>query len=208
MSEPSYPLTLPTSPAFTTSTWNLVRAVALTSSPFTLEQQVHEYQNAALWQTILTLPPMKRATAVNWQVFFTQLHGVKGTFLLPNPDAKSALGNETASPTVNGSHSIGAYDIALKGCSNSITVFAKGDFIQFNTGASAKLHIVVADCTSNASGNATVQIEPPLKAALANDNTITYSSPSAVMRMDDNVLGWDANKVSLYGISFSCTEAI
>ena len=68
--------------------------------------------------------------------------------------------------------------------------------------------MVVADITSNASGNATLQIEPALKSALSDDATITYSSPKAVMRMDNNDLGWSADEISVYGISFSCTESI
>jgi len=68
--------------------------------------------------------------------------------------------------------------------------------------------MIVADITSDASGNATLQIEPSLKTALTDDDVITYSNTKAVMRMDANELGWNANNVSLYGISFSCTESL
>ncbi len=68
--------------------------------------------------------------------------------------------------------------------------------------------MVTADCTSNGTGQATVEIEPPLKSALANDSSINYTNTQAIIRMDSNELTWNADKVSLYGISFSCSEAL
>jgi hypothetical protein len=68
--------------------------------------------------------------------------------------------------------------------------------------------MIVSDVTSDASGNASLPIEPPLKTALSDDDVITYSDTKAVMRMDSNDLGWKANKNSLYSLSFSCTEAL
>jgi hypothetical protein len=208
MSAPSYPLSIPSSPSnFKTSEWRIVRSVAVSTSPFTFKQQSANF-DGAVWTTTVTLPPMKREDAVNWQVFFMQLNGRHGTFLLGDPDARTLRGAETVSPTVSGAHSVGAYDIAIKGATNSITVFKKGDYIQFGSGATSKLHMVVADVTSSGSGTGTVQIEPKLKTALSDDDTITYASPKAVMRMDSNELSWTADELSVYGITFSCTEAI
>ena len=208
MALPTYPLSIPSSPSnFRTSDWRIVRSVAVNVSPFTMAQQSGDF-GGSVWQTTVTLPPMKRDEADEWQVFFMQLHGRYGTFLLGDPDAKTIQGAEDSSPTVNGAHSVGAYDIAIQAAKVSSTVFKKGDYVQFGTGATSKLHMVVADITSNASGNATLQIEPALKSALSDDATITYSSPKAVMRMDNNDLGWSADEISVYGISFSCTESI
>ena len=208
MALPTYPLSIPSSPSnIRTSDWRCVRSVAVNVSPFTMAQQSGDF-GGSVWQTTVTLPPMKRDEADEWQVFFMQLHGRYGTFLLGDPDAKTIQGAEDSSPTVNGAHSVGAYDIAIQGAKVSSTVFKKGDYVQFGTGATSKLHMVVADITSNASGNATLQIEPALKSALSDDATITYSSPKAVMRMDNNDLGWSADEISVYGISFSCTESI
>ena len=208
MALPTCPLSIPSSASnFRTSDWRIVRSVAVNVSPFTMAQQSGDF-GGSVWQTTVTLPPMKRDEADEWQVFFMQLHGRYGTFLLGDPDAKTIQGAEDSSPTVNGAHSVGAYDIAIQGAKVSSTVFKKGDYVQFGTGATSKLHMVVADITSNASGNATLQIEPALKSALSDDATITYSSPKAVMRMDNNDLGWSADEISVYGISFSCTESI
>ena len=208
MAEPSYPLSLPTSPSnFVTSEWRIIRTVAYTESPFTYGQQVAKYQGS-VWQTTVTLPPMNRADAGAWQSFFMQLNGRFGTFLLGDPDAKTIQGGATTVISVNGDHSVGAYDVVVDGANTSTVIFKKGDYVQFGSGASSKLHMIVADITSDASGNATLQIEPSLKTALTDDDVITYSNTKAVMRMDANELGWNANNVSLYGISFSCTESL
>ena len=208
MAEPSYPLTLPTSPSnFVTSEWRIIRTVAYTESPFTYGQQVAKYQGS-VWQTTVTLPPMNRADAGAWQSFFMQLNGRFGTFLLGDPDAKTIQGGATTVISVNGDHSIGAYDVIIDGADASTVIFKKGDYVQFGSGASSKLHMIVADITSDSSGNATLQIEPSLKTALTDDDVVTYSNTKAVMRMDSNELGWNANNVSLYGISFSCTESL
>ena len=208
MAEPSYPLTLPTSPSnFVTSEWRIIRTVAYSESPFTYGQQVAKYQGS-VWQTTVTLPPMNRADAGAWQSFFMQLNGRFGTFLLGDPDAKTIQGGATTVISVNGDHSVGAYDVVVDGADTSTVIFKKGDYVQFGSGASSKLHMIVADITSDGSGNATLQIEPSLKTALTDDDVVTYSNTKAVMRMDANDLGWNANNVSLYGISFSCTESL
>ena len=208
MAEASYPLTMPTSPSnFVTSEWRIIRTVAVSQSPFTYAQQVAKY-TGSVWQTTVTLPPMNRADAGAWQSFLMQLNGRFGTFLLGDPDGKTIQGSATTVISVNGDHSIGAFDVVVDGCTASSTEFKKGDYVQFGSGASSKLHMIVADITSDASGNATLQIEPSLKTALSDDDAVTYSNTKAVMRMDANDLGWNANKVSLYGISFSCTESL
>ena len=208
MAEASYPLTMPTSPSnFVTSEWRIIRTVAVSQSPFTYAQQVAKY-TGSVWQTTVTLPPMKREDAGAWQSFLMQLNGRFGTFLLGDPDGKTIQGSASTVISVNGDHSIGAFDVVVDGCTASSTEFKKGDYVQFGSGASSKLHMIVADITSDGSGNATLQIEPPLKTALSDDDVVTYSDTKAIMRMDANDLGWNANNVSLYGISFSCTESL
>lgn len=209
MSLPVYPLTMPTSPSnFTTSEWRINRSVAFSESPFTYSQQVSEFQGAK-WSTVVTLPPMKREDAGAWQSFFMQLHGRKGTFLLGDPDAKSIKGTATGTMKVKDDHSVGAYDITVDGLNASQSkAFKKGDYVQFGSGATSKLHMIVDDISTDGSGNATLQIEPSLKTALANNDVVTYANTKMVARMDSSDLGWQSNVNSLYQFSFSCSEAL
>ena len=208
MTVPSYPLSMPTSPSnFKTSEWRIVRNVAVSISPFNSVSESADF-GGAVWTTTVTLPPMLRETATAWQVFFMQLHGRHGTFLLGDPDAKTIRGGLNSTINVNGAHSVGAYSIAIENATASTLILKVGDYIQFGSGASQKLHMVTADCTSNGTGQATVEIEPPLKSALSDDSAIVYSNTKAVMRMDSNELSWSADQISVYGISFSCSEVI
>tara|TARA_Y100000004_G_C8930628_1_gene419753 strand:+ start:365 stop:988 length:624 start_codon:yes stop_codon:yes gene_type:complete len=207
MSAPVYPLTMPTSPNFVRSEWSIERTVARTTSPFTYAQSVHEYEGA-VWTATVTLPPMFREQAVEWQTFFMQLHGTKGTFLMGDPDAGSPRGTINNTIAVNGAHSIGAYDITIDGADTGETIFEKGDYVQFNSGATSQLHMIVEDIASDGSGNATLKVEPTLKVALSNDATISYTNPKGVFRMTSNELGWSADRISTYGISFSCIQAL
>lgn len=208
MSAPTYPLTMPTSPAFTDTKFSLQRQVGINSSPFTGNQQVYEH-SMALWKAVVTLPPMKRDQAGQWHSFFMKLHGIRGTFLLGDQDGKNPLGaiSTSATVTINTGQSIGDYQVALTGVGASVSnVFKEGDYIQIGTGANAKLHMIVANANSDGSGNVTVNVEPSLKVAHTQGTSVVITNTKGLFRMDNNELGWSANRVSVYGLSFSCTE--
>jgi len=208
MAAPSYPLNHPTDVGFTATRFAMSRSVAVSESPFTGTQQVHEHDKA-LWIATVSLPPMKRATAAKWLAFFMKLHGRKGTFLLGDADCKTAQGAITGSVTLNTAIAIGDYDIELSTSLNSTSnVFKAGDYIQIDTGSASKLHMIVEDASTNGSGVATVTIEPPIKTAASSGTTVTYSDAKGLFRMDTNELGWDADYLSKFGITFSCTEAL
>ena len=204
---PSYPLTVPTSPGFVSSSLQLVRSTAITTSTFTFQSQVQHFEGE-VWTSEFKLPPMKRITAVSWQTFITQLRGRRGTFRLGDPDNTSLLGAATGTISVNGASQTGN-QVALDGFANSTTnVLKQGDYIQINS----YMYLVVANASSNGSGEADVKIEPALRGSIEtiNDNTVITYGPTAktIWRLDDNNLGWDTDKVSNYGFAFSCTEAL
>ena len=208
MAAPTYPLTLPTAPAFTTARWSLKRATAMSESPFTGQQQVFDY-GYALWTATLTLPPMMREQAANWEAFMMKLHGRKGTFLLGDPDAKTIQGGANTSATLNGAISVGDFTISINtNNANMTNVFKAGDYIQIGTAGAAKLYMIVDNATSNSSGIASVNIEPAIKVAASDAAAVDYTAAQGVFRMDSADLGWDTNEVSRYGITFSCTEAL
>ena len=193
---------MPTSPAFNTSDWGIRRAVAVSESPFTGATQVQKYAKAQ-WYATLSLPPMKRSQAVEWQSFFMQLEGKANTFLLGDPDAKTVMGgNAPTSISVTSSAAIGATSVTLTiGSGKKLN---KGSYLQFGTGSSSRLHMVVDDNT----GNGAVTIQPALKDAITTGTTVTFASARGLFRMDTNELTWSANELSNYGITFSCSEAL
>ena len=203
---PTYPLTLPTATGIRTQNFTLTRAVAVTTSPFTFQTQVHQHQGE-FWQTVISLPPMLRANANLWLSFLLQLRGRRGTFKIGDQDAKSITGAATGTIRVNGASQTGN-QVALDGFANSTSnVFKAGDYIQIGS----YLYMVIENVTSNGSGEANVKIEPALRQGIetiADDATVIYSNTTTLMRLDSNETGWNTDEVSKYGISFSASEAL
>ena len=192
-------ITMPTSPNFSQSRWSIRRAVASAKSPFTGHEQVYAY-DIACWQATLSLPAMKRSQAGAWQSFFLKLKGRANTFLIGDPDGASQEGTATTC-TLTSAASIGESTISAT-INGSIKA---GDYIQFGSSSTSQLHMVVADASQGT--GVTLTIEPELKVAVST-GAATIVDAKCVMRMDSNDLGWDADHVSKYGFSFSCTEAI
>ena len=203
---PSYPLTLPTVTGIKTQNWSMERVVAVTESPFTNQEQVYEHEGAQ-WRATFTLPPMKKESAAVWLAFLMSLRGRRGTFKIGDQDRKTIQGVATGTILVNGDAQTGNA-INLDGFANSTNnVFKAGDYIQINS----YLYMVSADVNSDASGEATVYVEPSLRTgieAINDDTTVVYSNTTTLMRLDSNEFNWDTDHVSKYGISFSCSEAL
>ena len=208
MAAPTYPLSVPTSPYYSKSSWALQRKTAISVSPFSGAQQVFEY-DYALWTVSLTLPPMKRSDAANWQSFILKLHGRKGTFLLGDPDARTPRGTISGSVTLGANIAVGDFTISISTSQNSLAnAFRAGDYIQLGSAGTSKLHMIVDDVNTDSSGDANINIEPAIKTAVTSGNTVVYNNPKGLFRMQNPQIDWDADEVSNYGISFSAVEAL
>ena len=85
---------------------------------------------------------------------------------------EDARGSETGSVLVNGNQSAGDTTIAMDGfAGDGAGRFKAGDLIKF--ASHTKVYMVVSDVTSS-SNAATVTIEPPLVADIADDSGVTY----------------------------------
>ncbi len=119
----------------------------------------------------------------------------------PTPPAPAAA-------LVNGADQTGA-TLAVDGLQPSkADVFKAGDYFQIGTGSSSRLHMVTADADSNASGEATLDIWPPLRSSPADNAAVTVSSPKGVFRLTENVTGWDIDAARTYGITLKAIEVI
>lgn len=203
----SYPLSLPSAPGFRHSRFEAANAVAISASPFTFSQQVYVHQGAQ-WLATLTLPPMKRTLAADWQAFLVSLRGRMGTFLLGDPDAKAPRGVATGSPVVVGGMQTGV-ELETGGWTAGVAGILKaGDYIQLGSGSTARLHMVLADVASDGSGLATLDIWPPLRESPANASSVVLNNTVGNFRLMTSEVGWDANEISVYGLSFAAIEAL
>jgi len=203
---PSYPLTLPTATGIQTQRFALTRIVGVSQSPFTRQEQVIQHQGE-YWSATVQLPPMLKDNASQWLSFLLKLRGRRGTFKLGDQDRKTIQGNTTGTVLVNGASQTGN-QIDVDGLGASVTdAFKAGDYIQINS----YLYMITDDVNSNASGEATLNIEPSLRSGLetiADNDTVIYTNTTTIMRLDSNEVAWDTDQVSKYGISFACSEAL
>lgn len=87
----SFPLALPTSIGIANITLSANNAVAISQSPFTFQQQIVQHPGQR-WTASVSIPPVRRDLAEPWNAFLLALNGPVGTFLLGDPNAKSARG--------------------------------------------------------------------------------------------------------------------
>tara|TARA_R110002012_G_scaffold190450_1_gene358019 strand:- start:3996 stop:4844 length:849 start_codon:yes stop_codon:yes gene_type:complete len=83
---------MPSTPNFVRSEFSLYRAIGQTASPFTGKQKTQEF-DAVFWQAQVSLPPLNRTQAVEWQSFLMQLKGSTNHFKFADPDALTNTGS-------------------------------------------------------------------------------------------------------------------
>ena len=88
-------VTMPTTPNFIRSNFVLRRAVGSIASPYTGKVRTQEY-DGVFWEASVTLPPMRRDVAKNWQSFLLELNGPVNHFKFADPDALTNQGTYDA----------------------------------------------------------------------------------------------------------------
>lgn len=202
----SFPVSLPATLSPVSITLRARSAIGQSISPFSLSQQVYEHQGE-LWASDVALPPMVRADAEAWIAFLLSLRGVYGTFFMGDPAGTSPRGTWAGSPAVNGAHAARVRTVAVDGFSVGATGKA-GDWMQFGTGSSSRLHKVLQDFTANGSGQANIEIWPGLRDALLDNATFVTTSAKGLFRLASNERSWEVGRALTYGVQFSCVEAL
>jgi hypothetical protein len=169
----------------------LNRTVAVAESPFTYDQQVHDF-GGARWEAEITLPPLSDAQARSVEAFIIGLKGRSGTFTMGHP-----LHNSTANSTVT-SAAIRAESFTTTAGSGAVTAgtyFQIGDY----------LYVATAD---KASGANTLSFQPPLRAAIGTSTALDFTLPKSLWRLASNDVGWSTDAASMHGFAFACVEAL
>lgn len=203
----SYPLTLPTHTGIAQIELRATNAVTYSRSPFSFAGQAFAY-SGQMWQADVTLPPMLRADAEQWVAWLVSLRGQLGTFLLGDPLGATPRGVATGTPLIKGGSQTGG-TILIDGATTSVTGWIKaGDYVQIGSGLTARLHKVLVDANSDASGNVTLELWPHVRTAPADNAAVTVSNAKGLFRLSSNEQAWSINEASIYGISFGAMEAI
>ena len=113
----------------------------------------------------------------------------------------------------------GATGLSLLASTNGASgTIKKGDYLQIQsaantTGTPSQIVMVTEDATATSAGSSAkdfygVAIQPKLRSDLANSNYAVFTNPKGTFRLISNEVSWSADRISNYGISFSCIEVI
>ena len=192
----------PTSPGIKRMTMQMRVSAGQTRSPFTFQRQVQMNQGQ-MWMASFDLPPMERDEAEEWLAFLTKLNGRAGTFLLGDPDAVTPRGAALGTPQVKGADQTGS-TLVTDGWDADVTgVLKAGDYIQVGE----RLHKLLDDADSDATGEATLSIWPRLRESPADNAIVTINGAKGRFCLAGNVNGWSTDDLMMYGLSFSAEEA-
>lgn len=203
----TYPLDFPTTFGVSDAVVDLVRAVAVSESPFTFAQQVQEHQGEA-WEIQASLNLLNREQAEEYNAFITKLHGRLGTFTMAIPGSETPRGVATGTPVVKGADQTGNTLITDGWTPDTTNILRAGDYIQIGTGSSTKLHRVLDDVNSDGSGNATLCIAPKIKTAYSDNATIIVSSAKGLFRLKSNSNPVTISSPNRHTISFAAREVL
>ena len=128
----------------------------------------------------------------------------------------SVLTNVSSTPGCKVQQNVkGATGLSLDTTSSFTGTIKKGDYLGITAGTATtanpvQLVMVVEDATlTDASPDRySVQIEPKLRSDLADNKFVIFQNPKGLFRLQANTVDWDADRASLYGISFSCIEVV
>jgi hypothetical protein len=206
----TYPLSFPTQTGVARVEITATDVVSINQSPFTLSQQVVRHAGAR-WSAMIAIPPVKREDSEYWNAFLLRLRGQFGTFLLGDPNAATPRGSAASAagtPVVNGASQTGN-NLNIDGLPASVTGYLlAGDYIQLGSASSARLYKVLENVSTNASGEATLNLWPDLRSSPADGATVVVSNAKGLFRLESNDATWSINNAGFYSISFSAVEAL
>jgi len=207
----TYPLALPTTTGIANITLTARNTVGVTTSPFTLKQQVQQHAGQR-WEALVTLPPLDRDEAEEWISFLMKLSGSFGTFLLGDPNAATPRGGIKDYPSdameVNGASQSGN-SLNIDQATASITGYLKaGDYIQIGSASTSQFHKVLNDADSDSSGELTVDIWPNLRQSPVDGSRVYAANAVGVFRLANNQTDFSIDQASIYGLSFRAVEAL
>ena len=194
---------LPTSPEFNALSFQeeVNTLVSVSDSGRRFARQIDNQR----WKFTCRYTNLTRAEFAPIFAFITKQRGSKETFTITPPNLKNALGSETTTISVNGSHTAGDTTIAIDGFNaDSAGSLKAGDFLKF--ASHTKVYMVVSDVTPS-SNAATVTIEPPLIEALTNDSTVTYDDVPFTVYLDSRIQQYQLGPMDKYNYEFDVCEA-
>ena len=190
---------MPTSPNFVRSNFSLFRTIGMTVSPYTGKTKTQEF-DGVFWNAEVSLPPMRRDQAVNWQSFLLNLKGQINHFKFTDPDAL----------TNTGTYSTAFLTSELRTNNTSVQLSFSGSTITAgsSTFSSTKVgDFIVVTGATNEENNGTHKVTTVTSATeVVVDSNLTTESNTASCKVRSNVKG--ATGLNLLASTNSATGTI
>ncbi len=161
-------------------------------------------RKGSFWKTRMTFSNLRGNDRAEMQAFIAKMDGQTHRMRLEDYGrVRYGAATSPQSVLVNGAGQTGS-SISLDGATNSVTNFFKaGDYMSFNN----ELHMVTADASSNASGQITVSISPPIRKATTNDDAVQIFAPLGVFMMT-NTPRWSTESTYISSITIEAVEDV
>jgi len=168
----------------TSNTFELVANTRTFQSPLTNAVQTSS-RKGSLWKISMQFANLSGDDRKEMQAFLVKLNGQQHRFTVQDHSfTRRGAGGGTL--LVNGGTQSGT-SLVCDGATASVANYLKaGDYIAFNN----ELHMVVADTNSDASGNVTISIAPPIRKTPADDTIVEYTVPKGVFILSGPA-SWD-----------------
>lgn len=170
--------------------WELRSNTQIFTSPLSQQSQTVELAGAK-WYCSVAWNNLSRAEIAPIQALFYKMRGMANTVYLPRFGETAPIGSVSGSITV--SSSTGS-TVTLSSSSLSI-----GDFIQFEN---YEVKMIVGKSSS------TYTIEPPFRTQPSSSSAVTYTNPSAIMRLDGTSVAINKTLEGVYSVTAGFLEAI
>jgi hypothetical protein len=160
---------------------------------------------AQRWLVTADWVGLTRAQFAPIQAFVIAQRGQTDSFTMVLPGHKQPQGVATGTPLVNGATQSGRA-LATKGWSASVTGLLKaGDFI--GIAGQTKVYMVTADASSDASGNATLTIEPGLMSSPADGAALVVRNVPFTLALAGDSIEMAVSPPVIYNFSLPLVEA-
>jgi len=151
------------------------------------------------------MPPLEQLKAQEIFAFLSKQKGGFENFTIAAPlDNKGTSKNET-DILVNGATAAGASAVPMDGFSHTNHALRAGDLIKF--AGHTKVYMVQDEVTASG-GGATVNIQPNLVAAVANNEAVTVNKPLFNVYLENDDIRYTTDISGFYNISFDVREVI
>ncbi len=179
------------------------------STAYTLSGKRSVKQFAAQYFSFsVQMPPMNQADFMEFYSFLVKQKGSFDTFTFQYPLENQGVDKGQTDIAVNGSASAGATQVPMDGFSTSTNdVLKAGDLIKFAN--HDKIYMITDDENANSSGEvAAVDIEPPLQAAVVNNEAVTVNQPSFTVALEQDDVLYSTDAAGFFTLSFDVREVL